>query len=94
MTYREFAMICEENVERTHDINEREAVYAIMYAAASRGKGKKGKLPTPEELYRRPNPEEVNQTKTELMLEKQKEAEEWLRQFDLSKLSNRKEEDA
>ncbi|MGF7014209.1 hypothetical protein [Ornithinibacillus bavariensis] len=86
-------MICEENVERTHDENERQAMYAIMYAAASRGKGKHGKLPKPDELYRRPTEEDMTKTKVKSVLEKQVRAQEWLGQFDLTKLTG-KEVDA
>src|SRR5699024_10990190 len=39
MTHREFSILSEENVERTHDMREQEAMYAIIYAAADRGKG-------------------------------------------------------
>lgn len=78
MTYREFAMVAEENVERTHDENERSAMIAIMNAAASRGKGKSGKLPKVEELYKRPTSEEMAQKKTENIIEQKSHAEEWL----------------
>jgi len=86
MTHREFYILCEENVERTHDENEREAMYAIMYAVASRGKGKQGKIPQVQELYKRPTGETEATSKVEDMFEKQKQAEEWLSKFDLSKL--------
>lgn len=83
MTYREFAMICEENVERSHDENERAAMIAIMNAAASRGKGKKGKLPDVKDLYKRPSEQEQKQTEQDLR-EHYEHTKEWLAQFDLS----------
>jgi len=86
MTHREFSILCEENVKRTHDENEREAMYAIMYAVASRGKGKKGKIPELHELYKRPTDVSRAESKIEDLFEKQKEAEKWLSQFDLTKL--------
>jgi len=89
-TYREFTMICEENIEKTHDQNERAAMIAIMNAAASRGKGKKGKLPKLEELYQRPTSvhEEGSKTVEDIRAE-QKHTSEWLSQFDLTKLERR-----
>ena len=93
MTYREFALICEENVERTHDENERAAMVAIMNAAASRGKGKNGKLPSLDDLYKRPNAEDVAKQKTEDLVEQKRHAEEWLAQFDLGKFSDGKGDD-
>lgn len=79
-------MICEENVERTHDENERSAMVAIMNAAASRGKGKKGKLPDLADLYKRPSEEEMKKAPetVEDIREQQAHTEEWLSQFDLS----------
>lgn len=85
-------MLCEENVEKTHDFNEREAMYAIMYAAASRGKGKKGKLPSLSDLYKRPTSEDMAKIRSENLIEKQQEAERWISQFDLSKLTSREGE--
>lgn len=84
MTHREFVMLCEENVDRTHDFNEREAMYAIMYAAASRGKGKRGKLPEVSDLYKRPDADEIARSKAEDVFEQQQKAMEWLSNFDLS----------
>ena len=82
MTHKEFSIICEENVERTYDENEREAAYAIMYAVASRGKGKSGKIPTVSELYKRPTGGIESSNKLEDMVEKQREAKEWLSNFE------------
>lgn len=93
MTHREFTMVCEENVERTYDENERSAMIAIMNAAASRGKGKKGKLPTVDELYKRPLSDEVVQEKTESLIEQKRHAEEWLSQFDLEGFDSTEKED-
>ncbi|SET69257.1 hypothetical protein SAMN05216389_12113 [Oceanobacillus limi] len=93
MTYREFAMICEENIERTHDENEREAMYAIMYAAASRGKGKQGKLPKLDDLYKRPSAEDIAGKTVEEIREQQEHTKEWLAQFDLSKLNGKEDDD-
>lgn len=89
LTHREFVLLCEENAERTHDENEREAMYAIIYAAASRGKGKQGKLPSVHELYKRPENEvEASNGEDKLdPIEQQRHAEEWLAQFDLTSLS-------
>lgn len=89
LTHREFVILSEENVERTHDENEREAMYALMYAVAHRGKGKRGKLPTVTELYNRDNmtSDSGSKNKAEEVIEKQRYAEEWLSQFDLSALN-------
>ncbi len=67
-------------------------MYAIMYAAASRGKGKNGKLPKPDELYKRPTDEDIAKSRVENVLEKQAQAQEWLAQFDLSKLYGKEDE--
>lgn len=81
-------MVSKANVERTHDENERLAMSAIMNAAASRGKGKKGEIPKLEELYKRPTTEELfekdDKTKAEEVLEKQRNASEWLSQFNIT----------
>lgn len=93
MTHREFAIIGQENVERTHDENEREAMYAIMYAAASRGKGKRGKLPNVDDLYKRPSLDEISGKSKEESAEdlraKHEHTMEWISQFDLSKFSEK-----
>lgn len=91
MTYREFALISEENIEKTHDSHEREAMYAIINAAASRGKGKKGILPSVEDLYKRPGAEEeAKKERTEEDIKAEQEhAQEWLAQFDLSALDKK-----
>ncbi|MBU5266301.1 hypothetical protein [Virgibacillus proomii] len=70
-----------------HDENEREALYAIMYAAASRGKGKKGELPKVEDLYPRPGTEERKQQEMRDMVEEKKRTDEWLKRLDLSVLT-------
>lgn len=80
MTHREFTILSEENVEYTHDMREQEAMYAIMYAVASRGKGKKGEMFTVKELYDREdkgNPEE----KVEDAVNRHEEAKDWLKGF-------------
>lgn len=81
--------MCEESVEQTHDENERQAMYAIMNAAASRGKGKKGKIPTVKELYDRNAQGKGKKDDVEDALEQQKRAEEWLANFDLSKFEKK-----
>lgn len=95
MTHREFCILCEESVEQTHDDNEREAMYAIMHAAAQRGKGKNGKLPSLSDLYKRPSGDGLTpkEKESEDALEKHKKAEEWLSQFDLSALAEQSDED-
>lgn len=94
MTPREFTIVCEENVERTHDERERMALQAIYNAAASNGiqegskKNPKTRLPELKELYDRNyqhKAEEVAKT-TEETFKKQQEAAEWLKNFDLSKI--------
>ena len=82
-------MLSEENVERSHDMREQEAFYAILYAAASRGKGKKGELPKVHELYNRNNV--ASEDKVEDILEAQREAYEWLGNFDLSSLTRKED---
>ena len=90
MTHREFFMLCEENIEYTHDENENQAMYAIMYAAASRGKGKKQKLPSIKDLYDRKSLEGKEREPEVDPIEEQRKAEEWLANFDLTKF-NKKE---
>lgn len=80
-------MICEENVERSHDENERAAMIAIMHAAASRGKGKKGTLPKVSDLYKRPSENEPKQTEEDIR-EQYEHTKEWLAQFDLSSIDD------
>lgn len=86
LTYREFALISEENIEKTHDAHEKQAMYAIINAAASRGKGKKGTLPSVEDLYKRTSEkEEAKKERTEEdIIAEQEHAREWLSQFDLT----------
>lgn len=87
-------MLCEESVERSHDDNERQAMYAIIYAAASRGKGKQGKLPSVSDLYKRPTNEDMTNKKGGKdfdPIEQQRHAEEWLSQFDLTSLTGEEE---
>lgn len=93
MTYREFTLVSEENVERTHDENERYAMVAIMNAAASRGKGKKGALPSLEDLYKRPTAEDITRERTESLIDKNREATEWLSQFNLGEFDKERKED-
>lgn len=98
MSYREFLLVSQANVERTHDENERLAMSAIMNAAASRGKGKKGKIPKLEELYKRPTEEEAKESQkstqetVEDIREKQEHTREWLSQFDLTKFGKEDED--
>lgn len=93
MTYREFVMISNANVDRTHDENERLAMTAIMNAVASRGKGKKGTIPKLEDLYKRPSEDDkVKKVDTpEDLRKKQAESQAWISKFDLDKLG--KEDD-
>lgn len=88
LTHREFYLIAEENKEKIHDRNEREAMYAIFYAAAYRGKGKQGKLPTVKDLYDRNKLADNNGDSSEdpikSVAEKQEHMEKWLEQFDLN----------
>lgn len=91
MTHKEVSMLFEENADYTHDENEKQAMYAIMYAAASRGKGKNGKLPEVHELYKRPTDEDVAKAEAKDVLEKQREAEDWLSRFDLNSLQREEE---
>src|SRR5699024_7766611 len=90
MTHREIFMLCEENIEYTHDENEYQAMYAIMYAAERRGKGKKQKLPSIKELYDRKSLEGKERESEVDPIEEQRKAEEWLANFDLTKF-NKKE---
>jgi hypothetical protein len=90
LTHKEFTIIAQENAERTHDRNEQEAMYAIMYAAAERGKGKKGKLPKISDLYNRDSLKgktEKEDNTIEDLVEKQEHTKKWLEQFDLSGLN-------
>lgn len=86
LTHKEFTILLEEQEEKNHDNNEQQAMYAIMYAAASRGKGKKGKLPKLKDLYDRDAVQGTNKKEEsfEDIVEKQRQAERWLSQFDLS----------
>lgn len=94
LTYREFTILCEEQEEKNHDKNEQQAMYAIMYAAASRGKGKKGKLPKLKDLYDRESikGEDKKEESFEDIIEKQKHAEKWLSQFDLTDFEDEDED--
>lgn len=94
MTPKEFMIVCEENVERTHDERERMALQAIYNAAASNGiqegtkKSPKTRLPSLKELYDRNSnakPED-KQAEAEHMVEQQRHTEEWLAQYDLSNI--------
>lgn len=82
-------MLCQENIERIHDENEREAMYAIMYAAASRGKKGKGELPSVEDLYSRPGAEARKAERAKAMIEEQERTKEFLAKYDLTKLTNK-----
>lgn len=65
-----------------------------MSAAASRGKGKKGKIPKVEELYKRPSEEDLeksNETEEDIRAEYEY-TKEWLAQFDFSKFDREKME--
>ena len=70
-------------------MREQEAFYAIMYAAASRGKGKQGKLPSVSDLYNRNGA--ATEEKVEDALDMQRQAYEWLENFDLSKLTGKED---
>lgn len=88
--------MCEESAEASHDDNEKQAMYAIMYAAASRGKGKKGKLPSMTDLYDRNKATDGrgNDEKTiQDVMEKQRHAQEWLSNFDLASIVKREEDE-
>lgn len=93
LTHKEFCMLCEENVERTYDEHEREAAYAIMHAAAYRGKGKNGALPSVTELFNRHNASKAAGTSNaqEDVMEQQRHAEEWLSQFNLDSLGKKED---
>jgi len=85
MTHREFSILSEENVERTHDMREQEAMYAIIYAAADRGKGKKGEMFTVPELYDRTKfGESSKEEDAKDALERHEEAKDWLKGFGIN----------
>jgi len=90
MTHREFTLVSMENVNRTHDENERLAMHSIMSSAASRGIGKKGKLPEISDLYKRPTDEEItkedDKDMSEDIREMQEHTRDWLSQFDIDAL--------
>lgn len=94
MTHKEFVMLCEENIEITHDDNEKQAMYAIMYAAASRGKGKQQKLPSIKELYDRDvaNKNKNKSNGIDDVMEDNKRAMDWLSNFDLTKFTGKEDE--
>lgn len=79
-----------------HDVNEREAMYAIMNAAASRGKGKNGRLPDVKDLYKRPGEQDAKsmEEKVKEVEDMQQHTSEWLAQFDLESLTREEEETA
>lgn len=64
---------------------------AIMHAVASRGKGKQGKIPDVDELYNRNSTAEPE--KAEDVFEKQKEAMDWLSNFNIKVGDDDEEED-
>lgn len=80
-------MISEENMERSHDVREQEAHNAIMQAAASRGKGKNGELPSVKDLYDREASSESTEEKVQDALSKHEEAKEWLKGFGVKGLA-------
>lgn len=86
MTHREFSIISEENLERTHDIREQEAFYAIIHAAAQRGKGKNGELHSVKDLYNRED-NTSSEEKVQDALSKHEEAKEWLQSFGIKGLA-------
>jgi len=88
MTQREFSIIASENIEATYDDMERNALVAIFHAAASRGKGKNGKMFKVDELFKRPNGEEesvpLKKRSAEDIQAEMDHANEWLAQFGLN----------
>lgn len=93
MTHKEFLMLSEESVEKTHDSNEKIAMASLMNAVSSRGKGKKGKLPKLTDLYDRDSVVGGNkETEVEDKFERHKAAQDWLTNFNLDALNDRQEE--
>lgn len=82
LSYREFIILSQENVEMTHDEREVIAMSAIMNAVASRGKGKQGKIPDITDLYDRNRTSEPE--KVDDVFEQQREAMDWLSKFKLT----------
>lgn len=78
----------EENTELMHDDNEKNAMYAIMNAAAYRGKGKKGQLPSVSDLYKRPSEKQEVKTEQDIR-EMQEHTKDWLSQFDLDSIDRK-----
>lgn len=89
LTHKEFIMLSEENVNRTHDMNEQAAMTSIMSAAASRGKGKKGKLPSVSDLYKRPSDDSEAETEENLR-QSYEDINERLSHYDLDSLERNK----
>lgn len=92
-THRDLILILQANNERMHDQREEQAAYAIFNAVASRGKGKKGTMFTPAEIYSRDKVEEKPTETVEDILEQQKQAMEWLSNFNISSQVKTGEED-
>lgn len=90
LSHKEFIILCEENLEMTHDRREEEAMFALMYSVASRGKGKKGKLPKVHELYDRDSMKEPE--KVEDVLEQQQQAIDWIRNFTIAEKGDDEDE--
>lgn len=76
LTFKEFCIISEENVEATHDRREELALAAVMNSVAYRGKGEKGKLPSITELYDRNSERKADSM--EDVVKQQQEAISWL----------------
>lgn len=85
-------MLCEEELESTHDENERYAMLAIMTAAASRGKGKNGRIPSIKDLYPRDKEVKSEEKKEEDIREQYEHTKEWLAQFDLDSIDKNAKE--
>jgi len=85
LTHREFYLLSDIHIEKVHDDNERYAMQSIMNAAASRGKGKNGKMFSVKELYDRDSALEEERNSEDIE-EEQMHTQEWLSQFDLNKL--------
>ncbi|WP_412677720.1 phage tail assembly chaperone [Bacillus swezeyi] len=79
LTPREFYVLLEAENERKYDRLEEYAISAMMNAKANNSK-KRVKL---SDLFKRPEQENAATKKVEDLYEKQKQASEWLSQFEI-----------
>ena len=77
MSPREFYIVMRADQERIFDVLQHEATVAIMHERASREK-----RPSADMLFKRPLDAELARERTDELLDKKRNANEWLAQFE------------